>query len=109
MNNSIIEHNYLPLSETAYYILLSLIEPRHGYGIMQHVENLTNGRIRLGAGTVYGSLSRMEKEKWILVVEEEERRKSYQITDIGRCILRLEIDRIRELYSNGQKYEEELL
>lgn len=97
---------YLPMSETAYYILLSLVEVRHGYGIMQHVEEITNGRIKLGPGTLYGSLSRMEKDGVIVVVAEEERRKLYRITDIGRKILEFEIKRLKELYDNGIKFWE---
>lgn len=96
---------YLPMSESAYYILLSLTEIRHGYGIMQHVESLTTGRIRLGAGTLYGSLSRMEKDALIGVVAEEERRKLYRLTGAGQLLLRLEISRLGELYQNGTRLE----
>lgn len=95
---------YIPMSETAYYILLSLLEPRYGYGIMQHVEKITSGRIRLGAGTLYGSLSKMEKGGLIEMVMEEQKRKIYKITDAGCIILKTEIDRIGELYENGRKY-----
>jgi len=100
---------YLPMTETAYYILLSLAEIRHGYGIMQHVEALTGKRIRLGAGTLYGSLSRMERDGLIAAVAEDERRKLYRITDSGRVLLRLEIARLGELYAHGIKYGEGLL
>lgn len=100
--------NYLPMSETAYYILLSLMEVRHGYGIMQDVGELTDGRIQLGAGTVYGSLSRMEKDGLITVVLEENRRKSYLITDNGKRVLKQEIIRIKELYHNTSKVEGKL-
>lgn len=102
----IIEHKsaYIPMSETAYYILLSLLAPRHGYSIMQHVEQITSGRIRLGAGTLYGSLSKMEKGGLIEIVLEEQNRKIYKITDAGHVILKTEIDRIGELYKNGRKY-----
>lgn len=96
---------YLPMSETAYYILLSLTEVRHGYGIIQFVAELTNDRIRLGPGTIYGSLSRMEKDKLIEAVAEEERRKLYQITLSGKELLKLEIARITELYENTKKVE----
>ncbi len=98
--------NYLPMSESAYYILLSLVETRHGYGIMQHVEELTGGRIKLGAGTLYGSLSRMEKDKLIVAVAEEDRRKLYRVSETGRALLGLEIERLGELYENGRKYKE---
>lgn len=92
---------YIPMSETAYYILLSLNEARHGYGIMQHVESITNDRLRLGPGTLYGTLSRMEKDHLIEVVSEEDRRKVYIITDIGRQVLQVELDRLKELLANG--------
>ena len=95
---------YIPMSETAYYILLSLLEPRHGYAIMQHVEVLTQGRIRLGAGTLYGTLGKMEKGALITIVTEEEKRKIYQITPEGRTVLTAEIARITELYVNGKEY-----
>lgn len=92
---------YVPMSETAYYILLSLTEPRHGYGIMQHVEALTNGRLRLGPGTLYGSLSRMENDRLIDVVAEEQRRKIYQINEVGKSVLQIELNRLKELYTHG--------
>lgn len=98
-----LEEQYLPMSETAYYILLSLIETRHGYGIMQHVQNLTAGRLSIGAGTLYGSISRMEKDGVIAAVAEEDRRKLYQITETGKALLCSEITRLKELYENGTK------
>jgi len=95
--------SYIPMSETAYYILLSLlVELRHGYAIMQHVEELTKGRIRLGAGTLYGTLSKMEKGKLIEVVAEADKRKIYRITPFGKEVLLTEIARIRELYRNSE-------
>lgn len=96
---------YLPMSETAYYILLSLKEPRHGYGIMQFVEEITKGRIKLGPGTLYGSLSKMEKDELIVLEKEENKRKSYKLTEDGSKILQAEISRITELYENGKKYK----
>ena len=103
MGNAKLRMEYLPMSETAYYMLLSLKDVRHGYGIMQHVEELTRGRIRLGAGTVYGTLSRMEKDGLIRAVAEQDRRKLYQITGQGSELLRAELGRIQELYENGRK------
>lgn len=94
---------YVPMSETAYYILLSLVQPLHGYGIMQHVEEITGGRIRLGAGTLYGSLSRMESDGLITVVSETDRRKVYRITAAGRELLGRELDRLEELLTNGRR------
>lgn len=89
---------FLPMSETMFYILFSLTQARHGYGIMQHVERLTNGRIVLGAGTIYQSLSKLEKEGLIAVVREYDRKKEYLITSVGRIILQEEAARICELY-----------
>jgi DNA-binding PadR family transcriptional regulator len=104
MNEAIIS-SYLPMSETAFYILLSLTEPRHGYGIMQYVSELTNNRIRLGAGTLYGSISKMEKDGIIHFVSEENKRKTYTITVTGRKLLDREEERITELYMNANKVE----
>ena len=103
-----LKNEYLPMSETAFYMLLSLNEVRHGYGIMQHVEELTGRRIRLGAGTVYGTLSRMEKDGLIRAVAEVERRKLYQITPAGVELLKAEASRIRELYENGRKVRSDI-
>ena len=54
--------SYLPMTETALYILLSLGEPRHGYGISKYVAELTDDRIKLGSGTIYGTLTKMQKD-----------------------------------------------
>ena len=95
--------SYILMSETAYYILLSLLfAERHGYAIMQYVEELTKGRIRLGAGTLYGTLSKMEKGGLIEVAAEADKRKIYQITSFGKKVLLAEITRIRELYHNSE-------
>ena len=89
---------YVPMTETAFYILLCLREPNHGYGIVQTVEKLTDGAIRLAPGTMYGSLSKMEKDGVIRFVREEDKRKIYNITDLGEEVLALEIKRIERLY-----------
>ena len=89
---------YVPMTETAFYILLCLREPNHGYGIVQTVEGLTEGAIRLAPGTMYGSLSKMEKDGVIRFIREEDKRKIYQITDLGEEVLALEIKRIERLY-----------
>lgn len=97
------QDGFHPMSETAYYILLSLVEERHGYGIMQHVSEITNGRLSLGAGTIYGTLGKLEKAKLIVNTREEEKRKYYQITEAGKDTLQKELSRIQELYENGKK------
>lgn len=94
---------YVPMTETAFYILLCLQKPNHGYGIVQMVEKMTDGEIRLAPGTMYGSLSKMEKDKLIQFVREEEKRKIYEITDLGRKVLQLERKRIERLYKNAQE------
>lgn len=86
------------MSETMFYILFSLQEERHGYGIMQYVEELTHGRIKLGAGTIYQSISKLEKDGLILPTKESDRKKEYIITEAGREILVEEGKRICELY-----------
>ena len=97
-----LQDKYLPLTEAAYYVLISLNKPRHGYGIMQHVEKLTNGRIKIGAGTMYGNLSRMEKEGLITSVAEEDRKKIYELSEKGKIVLKLELERLEELLSHGK-------
>ncbi|MEG0295097.1 MAG: PadR family transcriptional regulator [Clostridium sp.] len=103
MNNVI--KSFVPMSETAYYILLSLTEPKHGYGIIRHVESITNNRIKLGSGTVYGTLSKMQKKGIITVYSDEDRKTIYEITNIGKELISVEIERIKELHSNAIKYE----
>lgn len=100
MNKKLIK-KYVPMTETAYYILLSLTKERHGYGIIGHVETITKNRITLGAGTIYGTLSKLEKDGLICGMNESERRKTYLITAEGKEILTLEIERLQELVCNG--------
>ena len=91
---------YVPMTETAFYILLGLEKPNHGYGIVQMVEKMTAGEIRLAPGTMYGSLSKMERDGLIEFVREEEKRKLYRLTALGRQVLELETRRISRLYRN---------
>ena len=91
---------YVPMTETGFYILLCLREEMHGYSIVQKVEKLTEGQIRLTPGTMYGSLSKMEKDGLISFVREEDKRKIYVITDLGKQVLSLEMARIERLYRN---------
>lgn len=91
------------MTETAFYILLCLRKPNHGYGIVQTVEKMTEGAIRLTPGTMYGSLSKMEKDKVIRFVREEDKRRIYQITDLGSEVLQIEFKRIERLYKTAQE------
>lgn len=95
------------MTETAFYILLSLTKPRHGYGIIKHVEEISNKRIRLGSGTIYGTLNKMRRDGIIIVFSDEKRKTIYEITDIGRTLITAEITRLKELHANALKYEEE--
>ena len=92
------------LTEAVYYILLSLMQPLHGYGIMQKVEQLSHGRLRLAAGTLYGAISSMLDKGWIAALDNaaDSRKKEYVITDAGKAILRAEYQRLLELVGNGR-------
>ena len=96
--DSHIKKVYIPMTETSFYILMCLREESHGYSIVQRVEKLTQGDIKIGPGTLYGSLSKMEKDGLIKFVREEDKRKIYHITDLGEQILELEMNRIERLY-----------
>jgi DNA-binding PadR family transcriptional regulator len=85
---------YLPLTETTYYILLALIEPLHGYGVMQKVQAMSEGMVEIGPGTLYGAFSTLEKEGLIRMVKEENRRKSYLLTPKGKEVLSKQIRRL---------------
>ena len=92
------------LTEAVYYILLSLMEPLHGYGIMQNVEKLSGGRLRLAAGTLYGAISTMLEKGWITALDgsADSRKKEYVVTETGREVLRAEYARLKELVENGR-------
>ena len=96
---------YVPMTETGFYILLCLQQPMHGYGIVQQVEQLTDGESRLSPGTMYGTLSKMEKDRIISFVREEEKRKIYCITELGREVLQMEMRRIERLFRNVKEVQ----
>ena len=95
------------LTEAIYYILLALQEPMHGYGIMQKTSTMSNGRLILSAGTLYGAISNLLDKGWILPCGESSdtdgRRKLYQITEEGQEVLLAELERLEELVENGRK------
>lgn len=91
---------YVPMTETGFYILFCLREEMHGYSIGQRVKEMTDGAVTISAGTMYGTLSKMEKDGLIRFTREEEKRKLYRITELGEEILSLEIERIKRLYRN---------
>lgn len=97
---------YVPMTETGFYILLCLQEEMHGYNIVQKVERMTEGDIRISPGTMYGSLGKMEKDGLIEFIREEDKRKIYHITDLGKEVLDLEKKRIKRLFRNVEEYED---
>jgi len=99
------KHETGALTEGVYYILLSLIQPLHGYGIIINVERLSGERLRLAAGTLYGAINSMLAKGWIIALpnEKDSRKKEYQITEDGKKILQNEIVRLEELLQNGKE------
>lgn len=91
------------LTEAVYYILLALVEPKHGYGIMQQTAELSGGRLSLSTGTLYGALASLQEKGWIEPLPEEGRKKEYRITDRGREVLLQELERLTELVENGKE------
>lgn len=94
---------YLPLSESTYYILLALDEPLHGYAIMQKVEALSKGVVKIGPGTLYGAFTTLESEKLISKVSEIDRRKIYSRTQKGEAVLLRQIERIEMMLKNAHQ------
>lgn len=90
-----------PMTEAMYYILLALIKPGHGYGMMQRIKELSGQRIQMGPGTLYGVLTRMKKDKLIKLDSELDRRKTYTITDTGRKALLSEYERLKLMVRDG--------
>ncbi|MBR4036650.1 MAG: helix-turn-helix transcriptional regulator, partial [Oscillospiraceae bacterium] len=85
-----------PLTEAVYYILLSVTNPLHGYGIIQNVKELSGGRLVLAAGTLYGAINNLLAKGWITVAGEDERKKEYIITESGKATLEKELNRLEE-------------
>ena len=95
------------LTEVTFYILLALFTPRHGYAIAQFVEDATQGRLVLGAGTLYGALTALEQRGWIALAEQQGRKKEYVITPLGKDAARRELNRLRQLTMTAAKIMEE--
>jgi DNA-binding PadR family transcriptional regulator len=94
-------HKYLPLTESTYYILLALTEPRHGYAVMQKVAEISQGNVDVGPGTLYGAFSTLEKEGLIEKVREADRRKTYALTAKGEAILQEQVHRLEVMARVG--------
>jgi DNA-binding PadR family transcriptional regulator len=96
--------DYLPLTESSYYILLSLTKPLHGYAMMQEIEDLSKRSVTIGPGTMYGAFSTMEEEGLIEMVREEGRRKEYLLTPKGAAVLLGQIKRFEIMIENSKKH-----
>ncbi len=94
MDISALEKAYLPMSESLFYILLSLHEPRHGYGISKYTNELTEGRVRISCATMYGTLAKLQKDGIICVYDNSDNRITYELTSRGRALLRAETARL---------------
>ena len=96
-------NKYQPLSETAFYILLALmVQSNHGYGISKYVAELTGERIVLGSGTIYGTLNKMLKDGLVTVYADGERKKVYEMTELGSAVFYREKARIKEVYEHSR-------
>jgi DNA-binding PadR family transcriptional regulator len=99
MRNNLMEAK--PLTEPVLLILLSLADkPRHGYALMKDIEFLSNGRVRLSTGTLYGALRRLLEDLWIERFEQTDtsrEKQAYRLTSAGRRQLRSELDRMKQL------------
>lgn len=94
----------LPLTETVYYVLLALTEPAHGYAVMQKVEELSGGQVRLAAGTMYGAIENLLKKKLISALPSNDpRRKVYLISDLGRQVLYADYSRMLHMTAITKK------
>ena len=92
------------LTEVTVFILLSLYTHKHGYAIMQFIENETNGRLSLGAGTLYGALNSLQEKGWIEPYGMSDgRKKEYIITEEGKKIANAELERIRSLVDVAER------
>lgn len=97
---------HLPLTETTFYILLSLLEPGHGYAVMQKAEALSGGRVRIAAGTMYGALDNLSRQKLIVSVSSSDpRRKMYRTTAEGAQVLQLESQRLKHMINIYEKIQ----
>ena len=98
----------MPLTEAIFYILLAIREPNHGYGIIKEVEDITNGRVSLGPGTLYGAINSLLSKNWIKLYSKDtdsRKKKEYILTDLGREVFRSEVKRLKELINNAEKME----
>jgi len=94
-----------PMTEAMYYVLLALMNPNHGYQLMSAIAQVSRGRIQMGPGTLYGVLTRLEKDGLIVIVQDDGRRKVYAITEAGEAALQAEYARLIALVQDGAALE----
>lgn len=97
---------YETLTESFFYIMLCLYKsPNHGYGIMQESERLSQGRVKIGSGTMYGATSNMMSKGWIIESRSSDpldsRKRMYELTALGRSVFEEEVVRLEELTKNA--------
>ena len=90
-----------PMTEAMYYILLALMNPNYGYQLMNEIELVSKGRLTMGPGTLYGVLTRLQKDGLIVVVNDDGRRKTYAITQEGKVALKEEYKRLENMIQDG--------
>ena len=96
-----------PMTEAMYYVLLALLRPLHGYGLMQRISQLSGGRLTMSPGTLYGILSRLQREGLIRLEDQDARRKTYALTEDGKEALKTEYARLYRLVEDGALLKEE--
>ena len=109
------QSNQEPLSEAVFFILLSIHQaPKHGYAILKEVEFLSEGRVQLSTGTLYGAIKRLLEKNWIVQVlnqDEQKRtnrpRKQYALTFAGKQVLEMEISRMKALLTAAESVQDQ--
>ena len=99
-------YNGGPMTEAMYYVLLALMRPNHGYQLMQSITEVSSGRVKMGPGTLYGVLTRMQKDGLIILANDDGRRKTYEITADGEQALRIEYARLKSVIADSALLEE---
>lgn len=94
-----------PMTEAMYYVLLALLHPNHGYGLMNDIERASCERVHMGPGTLYGVLTRLLDGGLIRVLSDDGRRKTYALTDSGKAALLEEYSRLRAMVDDGSRAE----
>ena len=99
-------YNGGPMTEAMYYVLLALLNPGHGYRLMSAISEISGGRVAMGPGTLYGVLTRMQKDGLISIEKDDGRRKTYVITESGKAALKEEYERIKAMAADGHIIDE---